>query len=85
MSSLLDKNLCEVLTEDIAEDYEEIREEHYDSLKVSSCICHASRSRIDFSCVMNIETCHPQTHKDDCFCSAEFLDAQIQGIYELSD
>lgn len=39
MASLLDKGIRDVFIEETAEDYEDIREEHYESLKVGIWLC----------------------------------------------
>lgn len=47
MSSLLDEKLKDVLIEDVAEEYLEIREEYYECLKVIimiTCICSSRPS-----------------------------------------
>jgi hypothetical protein len=36
--ALLDKKSKQAFIEDVAEDYEDVRQNHYDSIKVNSCL-----------------------------------------------
>jgi hypothetical protein len=42
--ALLDKKSKQAFIEDVAEDYEDVRQNHYDSIKVNSCLIIIAQS-----------------------------------------